>query len=111
LIFDDTIEHEAWTGSDAPRAVLILGIWNPAISIAERKLVRTTIAGVNDFYVYRCNRASTREKLVATGEQCDLIRWIESGAPAGTRKLFFLIKRKTIEARSLQSMERSVLVT
>jgi len=50
LIFDDTIEHEAWNGSDTLRAVLILDIWNPALSMAERELVRTAIAGVNDFY-------------------------------------------------------------
>lgn len=50
LIFDDTIEHEAWNDSDTPRAVLILDIWNPAVSVAERELVRTAIAGVNEFY-------------------------------------------------------------
>jgi aspartyl/asparaginyl beta-hydroxylase (cupin superfamily) len=48
--FDDSIEHEAWNGSDQPRAVLILDIWNPAVSVAERELVRTAIAGVNDYY-------------------------------------------------------------
>ena len=32
------------------RAVLILDIWNPAVSAAERDMVRTAIAGVNDFY-------------------------------------------------------------
>ena len=31
-------------------AVLILDIWNPALSAAEREMVRTTIAGVNEFY-------------------------------------------------------------
>jgi len=50
LIFDDTIEHEAWNGSDTPRAVLILDIWNPLLSVAEREMVRTAIAGVNDYY-------------------------------------------------------------
>ncbi len=50
LIFDDTIEHEAWNDSDTLRAVLILDIWNPAVSVAERELVRTAIAGVNEFY-------------------------------------------------------------
>ena len=50
LIFDDTIEHEAWNDSDTPRAVLILDIWNPALSAAEREMVRTAITGVNDFY-------------------------------------------------------------
>jgi aspartate beta-hydroxylase len=50
LIFDDTIEHEAWNDSDTPRAVLILDIWNPAVSVAEREMVRTAIAGVNEYY-------------------------------------------------------------
>jgi aspartyl/asparaginyl beta-hydroxylase (cupin superfamily) len=50
LIFDDTIEHEAWNDSDEPRAVLILDVWNPALSVAEREMVRAAVAGVNDFY-------------------------------------------------------------
>ncbi|WP_375402707.1 aspartyl/asparaginyl beta-hydroxylase domain-containing protein [uncultured Sphingomonas sp.] len=38
--FDDTIEHEAWNGSDAVRAVLILDVWNPHLSAAERDMLR-----------------------------------------------------------------------
>ena len=38
--FDDTIEHEAWNDSDALRAVLILDVWNPLLSEAERAAVR-----------------------------------------------------------------------
>lgn len=38
--FDDTIEHEAWNDSDAPRAILILDVWNPLLSEAERAAVR-----------------------------------------------------------------------
>lgn len=39
--FDDTIEHEAWNGSpDAIRAVLILDVWNPYLSIAEQDMLR-----------------------------------------------------------------------
>jgi aspartate beta-hydroxylase len=34
--FDDTIEHEAWNGSDQPRIVLILDVWNPHLSADER---------------------------------------------------------------------------
>ncbi len=33
--FDDTIEHEAWNGSDARRAVLIIDAWNPHLSERE----------------------------------------------------------------------------
>ncbi len=38
--FDDTIEHEAWNDSDEPRAVLIVDVWNPLLTEAERAAVR-----------------------------------------------------------------------
>ena len=38
--FDDTIEHEAWNDSESPRAILILDVWNPLLSEAERAVVR-----------------------------------------------------------------------
>jgi aspartyl/asparaginyl beta-hydroxylase (cupin superfamily) len=38
--FDDTIEHEAWNDSDEPRAILILDVWNPLLTEAERSAVR-----------------------------------------------------------------------
>jgi aspartate beta-hydroxylase len=38
--FDDTIEHEAWNESDRPRAILILDVWNPLLTEAEREAVR-----------------------------------------------------------------------
>ena len=38
--FDDTIEHEAWNESDRPRAILILDVWNPLLSEAEKAAVR-----------------------------------------------------------------------
>ena len=43
LAFDDTIEHEAWNDSDRTRIVLILDVWNPYLTAAERSLLR-------DFY-------------------------------------------------------------
>jgi aspartyl/asparaginyl beta-hydroxylase (cupin superfamily) len=36
LIFDDTIEHEAWNDSDEDRIVLIFDIWRPELSERER---------------------------------------------------------------------------
>uniref|UniRef100_UPI0038B6E0C4 aspartyl/asparaginyl beta-hydroxylase domain-containing protein n=1 Tax=Novosphingobium sp. TaxID=1874826 RepID=UPI0038B6E0C4 len=42
--FDDTIEHEAWNDSDAPRAVLILDAWNPHLSENERTAISTWFA-------------------------------------------------------------------
>jgi len=38
--FDDTIEHEAWNDSDTLRAILILDVWNPLLTEAERAAVR-----------------------------------------------------------------------
>lgn len=38
--FDDTIEHEAWNPTDAPRIVLILDVWNPHLTIDEQRLLK-----------------------------------------------------------------------
>lgn len=50
FVFDDTIEHEAWNDSDQPRAVLILDIWNPFLSEAEREMVTALTQGVGEYY-------------------------------------------------------------
>jgi aspartate beta-hydroxylase len=50
LVFDDSIEHEAWNDSDQLRAVLIIDIWNPFLTPAERDMVRVLTAGVGEFY-------------------------------------------------------------
>lgn len=39
LIFDDSFRHEAWNESGQLRAVLILDVWNPQLSEAERGAV------------------------------------------------------------------------
>lgn len=49
-VFDDTIEHEAWNDSDAPRAILIFDIWNPELSALERELVRETTLAMTSFH-------------------------------------------------------------
>ena len=49
-VFDDTIEHEAWNDSDQARAILIVDIWNPHLTEAERDLVRAATEGVAGFY-------------------------------------------------------------
>jgi aspartate beta-hydroxylase len=48
--FDDSIEHEARNDSDQSRAVLILEVWNPALTAAERDLVGALVNGVRDYY-------------------------------------------------------------
>lgn len=49
-VFDDTLEHEAWNDSDAPRAILIFDIWNPALTPDEQALYRTAIPAIKEFY-------------------------------------------------------------
>ena len=43
FVFDDTIEHEAWTGSDELRVVLISDLWPPALSPDDRAAVAAVI--------------------------------------------------------------------
>jgi aspartyl/asparaginyl beta-hydroxylase (cupin superfamily) len=45
LIFDDTIEHEAWNDSDQDRVVLIFDIWRPELSEQERREVAALFSG------------------------------------------------------------------
>jgi aspartate beta-hydroxylase len=49
-VFDDTIEHEAWNVSDAPRAILIFDVWNPFLSAVERDLVRAATEALGTYY-------------------------------------------------------------
>lgn len=49
-VFDDTIEHEAWNDSDAPRAILIFDVWHPELTPRERDLVREATAVLADYY-------------------------------------------------------------
>jgi len=37
--FDDSIEHEAWNGSDRTRVILLFDVWRPELSAEERGLV------------------------------------------------------------------------
>lgn len=39
LVFDDTVEHEAWNESGEDRVVLIFGVWRPELSEQERREV------------------------------------------------------------------------
>lgn len=47
LAFDDTIEHEAWNRSNEARAVLIVDVWNPHLTDAERAMVRAFYAAAD----------------------------------------------------------------
>jgi aspartyl/asparaginyl beta-hydroxylase (cupin superfamily) len=37
--FDDSIEHEAWNGSDRTRVILLFDVWRPELTEDERQLV------------------------------------------------------------------------
>ena len=50
LIFDDTIEHEAWNDSEEDRVILIFDIWNPLLTAAEQELMTVATAAIADFY-------------------------------------------------------------
>ena len=49
LIFDDSIEHEAWNNSGEDRVVLIFDIWRPELTEQERHevamLFESSLAG------------------------------------------------------------------
>ncbi len=47
FVFDDTIEHEAWNDSDELRAILIVDVWNPCMTLAERALCRALVTAID----------------------------------------------------------------
>jgi aspartate beta-hydroxylase len=49
VIFDDTMEHEAWNRSSQPRAVLLFDIWRPELTATERSLVAAMLESVDRF--------------------------------------------------------------
>lgn len=49
-VFDDTIEHEAWNDSDAPRAILIFDVWHPQLTALETDQLREMIAALAEYY-------------------------------------------------------------
>jgi aspartate beta-hydroxylase len=49
LVFDDTIEHEAWNGSDQTRVVLLFETWRPEISEAENKLISAMFEAIDAY--------------------------------------------------------------
>lgn len=49
MVFDDSVEHEAWNDSDEDRLVLIFDIWRPELSADERAQV-TALFAVVDAY-------------------------------------------------------------
>jgi aspartyl/asparaginyl beta-hydroxylase (cupin superfamily) len=49
VLFDDTIEHEAWNLSGESRIVLIFDVWRPELSPRERDLIAATLTAVDAY--------------------------------------------------------------
>jgi aspartyl/asparaginyl beta-hydroxylase (cupin superfamily) len=49
-VFDDTLDHEAWNDSDEKRVIVMIDIWNPLLTMAERELVSGLLNGLRDYY-------------------------------------------------------------
>jgi hypothetical protein len=49
LVFDDSVEHEAWNDSDEDRLVLIFDVWRPDVSEEERLQIETLFRVVNSY--------------------------------------------------------------
>jgi aspartyl/asparaginyl beta-hydroxylase (cupin superfamily) len=48
FVFDDTIEHEAANDSNQPRVVLIIDVWHPGLSAAERRAIERIMEADED---------------------------------------------------------------
>jgi len=46
-VFDDTIEHEAWNGSDRTRVILLFEVWRPELTVEERGLVSAMFEAID----------------------------------------------------------------
>ncbi len=46
LLFDDTIEHEAWNRGSSPRVVLLFEVWRPELTVDEREAVNAIFEAV-----------------------------------------------------------------
>lgn len=49
MVFDDSIEHEAWNSSAEVRVVLIFDIWRPELTDQERTLIAGMLSAINGF--------------------------------------------------------------
>lgn len=49
LIFDDSIEHEAWNQGTSKRVVLLFEVWRPEIGLEERQWLTTLFEAINEY--------------------------------------------------------------
>ncbi len=47
LIFDDSMEHEAWNRSDRQRVILLFEIWRPEVNEADREALTVLLEAAN----------------------------------------------------------------
>lgn len=48
-VFDDTMEHEAWNGSDRARVILLFETWRPELTEEERGLVSAMFDAIDAY--------------------------------------------------------------
>lgn len=49
LLFDDSIEHEAWNDGDSARAILLFEVWRPELSEAERQALTAMFDAIGGY--------------------------------------------------------------
>ena len=49
LLFDDSIEHEAWNDGTSPRAVLLFEVWRPELSETERRALTAMFESIGGY--------------------------------------------------------------
>ncbi|HEX6218596.1 MAG TPA: aspartyl/asparaginyl beta-hydroxylase domain-containing protein [Sphingomicrobium sp.] len=49
MIFDDSIEHEAWNDGESERAVLLFEIWRPELSEDERRSLTAVFSSISTY--------------------------------------------------------------
>lgn len=49
LVFDDTVEHEAWNDSSSERIILIFDVWRPEVAPDERRAVAALFETVDSY--------------------------------------------------------------
>jgi aspartyl/asparaginyl beta-hydroxylase (cupin superfamily) len=49
LLFDDSIEHEAWNRGDAIRAILLFEVWRPELTEEERYALTAMFEAISDY--------------------------------------------------------------
>lgn len=49
LMFNDSIDHEAWNNSQQERFVLIFFVWRPELSEADREMIKSLIEGIDTY--------------------------------------------------------------